>query len=401
VVSGNAAAMKSAGFWLVAWAFLVNMLGTTLPTPLYPLYERAYGFDALLVTIVFAIYAFGVLAGLLFFGYLSDEIGRRRVMLGGLVLAAGSALAFLLAHGLPAIIVGRVLSGLSAGVFTGTGTAALVDLVAPEKRAKAASVAVAVNIGGLGVGTLLSGLLAQYAPDPLRLPFAVDLALTLLAIVAVLLARETVTELKPLALRVQRLRIPTEIRGVFVQATVTGMCGFAVAGLFSAVAPSFLGQILDLPNHALAGLLVFAMMGMTALGQIVVRRFDRDRALVGSCVVLLIGILLLAASLIGHSASLLFASAILEGLGMGLGIGSGLSEINERIQHGRGEVSSAYFVLLYLGLAFPVIGVGLLATKIGLSDAGLAFCALICVALLGVLAYARSQAPSASGRRPA
>lgn len=386
------------GFWLIAIAFAIAMLGTTLPTPLYPIYERAYGFGALMVTIVFAAYAFGVLAGLLFFGHMSDEVGRRPILVGGLVLSALSALAFFFAHDMTAIFAGRILSGLSAGIFTGSATAALVDLATPERRGRAAAIAVAANIGGLGLGTLLSGILGQYAPYPLQFSYAVDFGLACVAIVCVLMASETVTNRRALRLRVQRLRIPAEVRGVFLQAAILGMCGFAVAGLFSAIAPSLLASLLKEPNHALAGLLVFALMGMTATGQIAVRRFSRGGALFVSCSLLLLGMVMLAASLEWRVTALLFGSAIVEGLGMGLGIGSGLAEINERIHERRGEVSSAYFVLLYIGLAFPVIGVGLLATHVGLRNSGLIFAAIIAVVLLAVMASAQANR-SLAGRQ--
>ena len=51
------------GFLLAVTAFFVAMVGTTLPTPLYPLFEQRYSFGPLLVTVIFAIYAFGVIAG--------------------------------------------------------------------------------------------------------------------------------------------------------------------------------------------------------------------------------------------------------------------------------------------------------------------------------------------------
>jgi MFS family permease len=106
----------------VAYAFAGTMIGTTMPTPLYPIYEQRFDFSALTVTIVFAAYGLGVLAALVLFGQLSDQYGRRRVLLPGLVLSAVSSIVFLLAQGLPALFLGRVLSGLSAGVFTGTAT---------------------------------------------------------------------------------------------------------------------------------------------------------------------------------------------------------------------------------------------------------------------------------------
>jgi MFS family permease len=393
--------MSGRGFWLLAAAFAINMLGTTLPTPLYPIFEQTYGFGSLLVTIVFAVYAIGVLAGLLCFGHLSDDIGRKRVLIAGLVLSFASAAVFLFARDLAAIFAGRILSGLSAGVFTGSATAALVDLAAPALRARATAIAVAANIGGLGLGTLLSGLLGQYAPDPLRLTFAVDLVLCVLAIVAVALAPESVPDIGELRFRIQRLRIPPEIRRMFMQAAIAGMCGFAVAGLFSAVAPSYLASVLGYANHAIAGALVFVMMSLTAAGQIVVRRFARERALLVGAALLFVGIALLAAALLTRYMPLLFLSAVLEGLGVGLSIGAGLAEINERITERRGEVSSAYFVLLYIGLAFPVIGVGALASSLGLAGAGLVFCGVIAAALLVVMLYALRGVPRDEKKRAA
>jgi MFS family permease len=111
-----------------ALAVAVAMLGTTLPTPLYGLYRQQFGFSELMITVIFATYAAGVIASLLLFGRLSDQIGRRRVLLPGLVLSALSAVCFLTASGLPLLLTGRVLSGLSAGIFTGTATATLIDL---------------------------------------------------------------------------------------------------------------------------------------------------------------------------------------------------------------------------------------------------------------------------------
>ena len=155
-------------FVCVAFAFAVAMLGTTLPTPLYPIYREEFDFSNLTITVIFALYAAGVIAALLLFGNLSDAIGRRRALLPGLALSAASAVVFLLADGLPLLFTGRILSGLSAGIFTGTATATLVDLAPAGETQRATLVATVVNIGGLGLGPLLAGVLAQYAADPLH-----------------------------------------------------------------------------------------------------------------------------------------------------------------------------------------------------------------------------------------
>ncbi|HEV2262701.1 MAG TPA: MFS transporter [Candidatus Rubrimentiphilum sp.] len=377
----------SRALWFVAAAFCVTMIGTTLPTPLYPIYQQTFGFSGALVTVIFATYAFAVIAGLMLFGHLSDRIGRKRVLIPGLILSALSAVVFMTAAGLPAVLVGRVLSGLSAGIFTGTATATLVELAGDGRRTVATMLAVAANIGGLGTGTLLSGLLAQYATRPLFLPFAVDLALLVPVTAGVCFAPETVKASESgFRLRVQRLRIPREIRGIFIRAAIAGICGFAVSGLFSAVVPTFLVRVLHDRNHAIPGLLVFLLFALSAIGQIAVNRVEKKFALPLAAAALLAGVLCLAAAIWQQSLLLFFISAAVAGFGQGLGIGFGLAEINEEVEEQRGEVSSTYFVLLYIGLAIPVIGVGFISEAIGLIDAGLVFCAFVGATIAAVLA---------------
>src|SRR6201999_1813862 len=157
-------------FWLVALALAVSMIGTTLPTPLYVIYQQQLGFSTMVITLLFAAYAAGVLLTLVAVGHASDDLGRRPLLLAGLACAALSSVVFLLAHDLPLLFVGRLLSGFCAGIFTGTATATLIDL-SPRRGSRGTLVATAFNMGGLAIGPLLAGLLAQFAPLPLRLPF--------------------------------------------------------------------------------------------------------------------------------------------------------------------------------------------------------------------------------------
>src|SRR6185295_19036721 len=71
---------RRGGAVAVAYALAVTMLGTTLPTPLYGLYRDRFGLSELITTVVFAVYAAGVLGALLLVGGLSDIVGRRRVL---------------------------------------------------------------------------------------------------------------------------------------------------------------------------------------------------------------------------------------------------------------------------------------------------------------------------------
>jgi MFS family permease len=381
----RAVVSRNTGFGLVAYAFLVTMIGTTLPTPLYPLFEQRYSFGELMVTVIFAVYAFGVIAGLLLFGNLSDEIGRKPVLLTGLAFSAISAFLFVFAGSLAPIFVGRVVSGFSAGVFTGTATAMLVDLAPGGRRRMASLVAVVVTFGGLGLGTLLSGLLADYARSPLRLPFIVDLVLLVPAVLGLLVTPETVQR-QALRLRLQRLSVPPEVRGVFIRGATAGFGAFAVAGVFSSVAPAFLGAILGRTSHALAGAIVFILFSASTVGQLLVSRLSDRRALILGCALLAGGVGLLALALWIESLAALIASASVVGLGQGFVTGAGLAAINQRAPiERRGETASSFFVVMYVGLSLPVIGVGVAANAWSLRGAGIAFSAAVAVLVVAVL----------------
>ncbi|MGH3155301.1 MAG: MFS transporter, partial [Streptosporangiaceae bacterium] len=187
------------GFWLIAAAFTVAMAFATVPAPLYPLYQRRDGFSALTITIVFVMYAVGVVASLLLTGHLSDRIGRKRILIPALgleVLAAGLFLAW---PALPGLLAARLFTGLAVGMITATATAHLHDLHAASRpgagQGRFEMVSTAATFGGLGAGTLVAGFLAQFVALPLRTPYLVFLVLILLSVVAVGLSPETVREL--------------------------------------------------------------------------------------------------------------------------------------------------------------------------------------------------------------
>ena len=363
---------------LVGVAFAVAMLGTTLPTPLYPFLEARFGFAELTTTLVFAVYPVGVAAALLLAGHWSDQVGRRPMLLAGLAFSAASAVMFLLPASMSWVYAARLVSGFSAGIFTGTATAAVVDLADDGGRERAGLVAAAANMGGLGLGPVVAGLLAEWAPHPLVLPFVVDLVLVAVAIGCVVALPETVTRADHPRLRPQRISVPAEVRPVFVRAAIAGFAGFAVLGLFTAVSPAFLGKVLDHRSPALAGLVVVLLFVASIAGQVYSLRLDTTRGLTAGCLALIAGMTVLAASLLLASLPVLVVGALVAGAGQGLAFRAGLGSVGEASPaESRGAISSAYFVVLYVGISVPVVGVGLLATWLGLVPAGVVFAVLV------------------------
>lgn len=389
----SASTHRPFAFLLVAYAFLVNMLGTTLPTPLYSIYQQHLGFSELMITVIFATYAFGVIAALIVVGGWSDEVGRKRMLLSGLTLSAASAVAFLVGGSLAPLLIGRVLSGLSAGIFTGTATVAVVELAPPRLRSLATLVATAANMGGLGCGPLLAGLLSQYAPLPVHLCFLVDLGLLALAVAGILYAPETVAVTRNPRLRPQRLHIPVSVRGVFVPAAIGGFAGFAVLGMFTGVAPAFLGEVLGRSNHALTGAVVFMLFAASTLGQLSLQIVPRQWALPGGCLVLACGAALIGSAVGAASLALFVAGAAVAGFGQGLGFRAGMAAVTAASPKAhRGAVASTYFVVVYVAISIPVVGIGIAARLTGLRDAGIGFAAAVtALALCALLVLAWRQ----------
>ncbi|MDL2075953.1 MFS transporter [Streptomyces sp. GXMU-J15] len=366
---------------LAGAVFAVCMAGTTLPTPLYGLYQEKFDFSELTVTVVYAVYAFGVIGVLLLAGNASDAVGRRPVLWWGLVCSAASAVCFLLASALGWLYLGRLLSGLSAGLFTGAGSAYVIEL-APRGSPRGTLVATAANMGGLGCGPLLAGVLAQYADRPLYLPFAVHLALVVISAAVLLRLPETVRERRPLStVRPQRPSLPPRVRPVFGPAATASFVGFALFGVFTSVSPSFLAQSLDVHNHAVSGLVVALAFFSSTAGQLAVGRVGVPRSLPLGCTLLLAGLALLAGALYWDLLPLVVLSAVVGGTGQGLSFRAALAAVAQVSDDDkRAAVISALFVVAYAGISVPVIGVGLLVAPLGLEGAGLVFIA--CMALL-------------------
>lgn len=382
-------------FALLAYAFAAIMVGTTLPTPLYALYSDQMHFAVLTTTVIYATYAGGVLFALLVFGRWSDAIGRRPVLLAGVGCALISAAVFLGADSVPELLVGRVLSGLSAGIFTGTATAAVIEAAPPSWKTRAAAVATIANIGGLGTGPVLAGVLAQYAPNPLKLTYIVHIALMVLAAVAILLVPETSSRTGKLGL--QRLSVPPEVRSVFITAALAAFAGFAVTGLFTSVAPSLLTNIIGIGNHALAGVMAGSIFGASAVAQIAGTRIPPQRAVALGCAILTVGMGILVVALHYSSLAGLIIAAVVAGIGQGISFSRGLAAVAERTPaERRAEVSSTYFVVAYIAISIPVIGEGFAAQAWGLRTGGTVFAIAV-----GVLALVCLTAILRQESRPA
>jgi MFS family permease len=346
-------------FWLGALILSITMLGTTLPTPLYVIYQDRWHFSAAIVTVTFAVYAAAVLATLLLAGRSSDEAGRRPVLAVALGASALSTVVFILAPNVGVLIIGRILSGLSAGLMTGTATAALTELAPASASRRASLVASAANMGGLGLGPLIAGLLAQYAPDPTVLVFEVYLAVLAAAGLCLFLVPETVSPRRRPALRFAGLGIPERGRSEFIAAAAAVFAAFSLLGLFAALAPTFLGSVLHENSHAVQGGVVFLLLAVGTVSQLALARFSSRRVVLGGLGLLLAALALIVAALAQAQLALFLTGTVVGGAAIGAVFLGSLATANRLAPPGeRGRVISAFFVACYAGLIIPVVGVG-------------------------------------------
>jgi MFS family permease len=382
---------------LIAVAMLIGTAFglSTLVTPLYLIYQQQLGFSQITLTLIYAAYALGNVAALLVFGRISDRVGRRLTAMSAIAALGVAALVFLFGHGIAALTVARILSGLGIGIASGTGNAWLAELVGGSEKSRAAMVGTSSNFVGLGLAPLISGILAQYAPWPLHLSYV--LYLVVLAVVAVLVwfTQETVEhrEAGRIDLRPQ-LSLPREIRGEFVAPAITGFGLMALVGFYAALMPTILSHDLQIKNHAAAGALFFELSAVVAVVIAATQRFVSRTSMLWSLALMIPAAASIVAAQASASLSVMLVATAAVAVSAGLGYRASLQVVNQSAPADkRAAVVSIYFICCFIGNALPVVGVGVMSSLASSLAADIAFACMIAafavVALIFGLMYQR------------
>ena len=389
VAPGPVRFSRATGFWVVAVSLAVLTSFSTAPSALYGIYAREDHLSSTTITLVYAVYAAGVVVSLLLVGHVSDWYGRRTVLVPALFTTLVAALVFASSSSLPALLIGRVLTGLALGAAVATATAYLTDLDscaagAPTRRSQI--VATVANVGGLAVGPLLAGLLAQYLAVSPRMTHVVFASLLAL----VLAVTTLVPEGRPLPrprprYQPQRFAVPAAARARFMAALTGDFLVFTVFGVFAGLASSFLTGTLHRTSPALAGLAVFISFGVGALTQVTTMTWPLRRLLAMGIPVLITGLTVLvsAAWVEPPSLSRFLAGAALVGVGSGAIYRSTLTVvITTAPSDDRAGALALFFVVGYVGLSLPVIGAGIALAYVSFKILLLVFAAAVAAGIL-------------------
>lgn len=388
---------RGAAFAQVAAVFAVFLAASSVPSPLYPVYQQQWHFSAWVLTVVFALYVVGLLSSLLVVGGLSDHLGRRPVLAAAIALEMVALVLFLTAGNVVVLAAARVLQGIATGAATTTLSATLIDLEPPHARGRAGVVTSVAPLSGLAVGALGSGVLVEFGPAPTRLVYALLLGAMALALAVTALLPETsprrpgaVASLRP------RAALPAHLRADIVPVVPAMLTSWALAGLFLSLGPSVAAELFGLRSHFVGGVVVTLLVGTGALTVAVLRTRPASALLAPSSALLGLGVLTALAGTMADLLWLAAAGTVVAGMGFGASVLAAFGTFARLAgPHERGAVFASANIINYLGNSVPAVLGGIAVTAVGLRTAteiyALAIVAIVSAAFLLRLGQLRAR----------
>jgi hypothetical protein len=337
---------------------------SSAPTPLYHVYQQAWGFSSALLTLIFAVYALSLLGTLLVFGSLSDYLGRRPVIFVALLLESVSMLLFMGASDVSWLIAARIVQGIATGIASSALGAAMLD----TDQNQGPLINSIAPMFGMALGALGTSMLVEFAPMPLLLAYVLLLAAFVAQAVYLLRVGETVT-LQPGVLKTLRptLFVPQRARGTLLLVLPADIAAWALGGFFLSLAPSLLAAATGSTSAINGGLAVAALTISGAISILNLRLRAPQLALLVGCSFLAAGVsvILLAVNL--GWLWLFFAGAVVAGIGFGASFLGALRLLLPLAHaHERAGLMSAFLALSYLAFCVPSLLAGLAVKTEGL-----------------------------------
>jgi predicted MFS family arabinose efflux permease len=395
--AGRRTLSARAAFVVAAYTVALTQFASVVPSPLYHSYAELWGFSAMTLTLIYATYAAGILVVLLLAGRVSDEVGRRPVLLVSLATLAAAAVVFYFADGSAWLFAGRLLQGLGIGAALGTASATLLDL---HPRHDGASVGIVTAVAaslGIAFGLLTSAVAVQDGPAPLQLPYVLLLALIAIAIAGVWFMPETVETRTRFHLTVAWPHVPSSVRRPFALASLAAIGAWSVGGLYFSLGPRLGAHVFETTNVLVALSGIITLSFAAPLAQLVFGRIPAWQSMFAGAIALAVATLTVVVATTMQSGALYIAGSILGGAAWGLTFLGGLRSLAAVIpaEH-RAGVYSAFYVVSYGALSVPAVLAGIAADRFGLLPTFQVFGAVVAAIALVVAAAAWRTRPSAT-----
>jgi predicted MFS family arabinose efflux permease len=356
------------GYSVAALVVGLGLFASVTPSPLYRTYSVLWHFSPLTLTLIYATYAFGVLASLLLAGGVSDEVGRRPVLLVALGALMASSVLFMVAGSAAWLFVARGLQGLATGAALSAASAALLDLH-PNRDPAGVGLTTAVGAAsGIGLGVLVSSALVQLGTLPRVLPYVVLLVLFALAFAGAYWMPEPVEKRGRFRLKAERPSVPAVVRRPFLLAALAVLSSWSIGGLFFSLGPQLAAHLFNSSNVIVSGSGIVALAGAAVVAQLLTgRSAPWIGAGVGS-IALAAGMVLIVFAAARDSSVAYLAGSILAGAGFGAAFLGGLRALTAAIpQQHRAAVMSAFYVAAYTSLSLPAVLAGVAVAHVALA----------------------------------
>jgi len=353
---------------------------SSAPTPLYHVYQVDWGLSPAIVTVIFAAYAFAMLASFLTVARLSDYVGRKPMILAGLLLNAAALLLFITAGTAAELILARVVQGLGTGIALTTLGAAILD----TDKANGALLNSVTAFLGLMVGSLLAGVLVAFAPLPEQLIYIVLLVVTLAEAAVLLVAPET-PHGKPGALNVLKphVSVPKAARTPMLRLLPLNIAGWALGGFYLSLMPTLVTIATGTKSLFVGAAVVSALMLTASVTVLAFRKLAPARMLMIAMLGLIAGIAITLGAVWLQSAPLMIFGTVVAGVGFGIAYSGNLRTLLPLAgEHERAGLLAAYFVQSYLSFSIPAIIAGLAAPVFGLVSTIYVYGAVLIVLIL-------------------
>lgn len=376
---------RQLGFWVLAATLVTFFAASSVPTPLYLVYQARWHFSAITLTLIFASYAAALLLTLLTAGGLSDFLGRRRVLAGALVVELLSMVAFIAADGVGWLLAARAVQGVATGAAAGALSAGVADLAPAGRPALAAAVNTAAPTTGIAIGAVSSGALVQYAPAPRVLVFVSLIVLFSALLLALAVVPETVTRRAGSLRSLQpKASVPPAARSTFRAMAPVLIATWAVGGLVLSLGPSLVASVFGEPNHLVGGLVVTAVAGFGAAGSVLTRGWAPRPTMVHGALALIAGVTLVLAALGTGWTALFFAGLVVTGWGFGTSfVGSFGAVASIATAQQRAELFASLYVVSYLAFGGSAVLAGLAVPSYGLRPTATVYGAIVIALSLG------------------
>jgi MFS family permease len=362
------------------------------PTPIYRLYQQAFGLTPFEITLIFAVYSITIIVAFLTVARLSDFVGRKPMVLAALVLNALALIQFLLAGSSAGLMAARATQGMATGIALSTLGAMITD-AAPKAAPTLNSVTAFI---GLMLGAIISGALTAYFPWPRHLTFALLLALTVAGIFALISVRETAPR-KSGALKVLRpnMTLPAASVGPLLRLFPLTLSAWALGGFYLSLMPSLVVAATGVQSPLAGATVVSALMLSGGASVFVLRGLSAPKAIETASSLLALGIVLTMFAIYAGSAAGMLLGTIVAGIGFGTSYGAALRTLLPlAAAHERAGLLSAYLVASYVSFTLPAAGAGLAAPIYGLVSTALAYGLILALSAIATLAIQRAVTPA-------